>query len=149
MIELGIFVAFLIVGYGIGSFNERRHYKSIQSREEEMRDLMVFATRHAPPASHGTLVIGNAVISIDYFKRFLAFLRGLLGGQIDAYQTLVERSRREAILRMKLQARELGATHVVNVKLETSRVFYDDRRGAGSVEVLAYGTAVLALPSGS
>ncbi|MDG2481554.1 MAG: YbjQ family protein, partial [Alphaproteobacteria bacterium] len=94
-----------------------------------------------PPSAGGSLVSGNAVISIDYFKRFLAYLRGLVGGQIDAYESLVERSRREAVLRMKQQARELGASHIVNVKLETSRVFFDDRR-AGSVEVLAYGTAV-------
>jgi len=142
--ELGIFIALLFVGYIIGTINERRQYASIRRREAEMADLLVFATREAPPSVDGTLVSGNAVISIDYFKRFLAFLRGLMGGQIDAYQSLVERSRREAILRMKQQAAEYGASHIVNVKLQTSRVFYDDRRGAGSVEVLAYGTAVRA-----
>lgn len=145
MEQLVIFVVLLVGGYAIGSFNERRHYASIRRREEEMRGLLLFATRDMPPASEGWLVCGNTVVSIDYFKRFIAGLRQLVGGQIDAYESLVERARREAILRMKSEALARGATHVVNVKLQTARVFYNDRgRSTGSVEVLAYGTAIRA-----
>ncbi len=139
---LVVFVALLVVGYGVGSFNERRHYASIRRREEETRGLMIFAVRDMPGAVEGWLVAGNTVVSIDYFKRFLAGLRRLVGGNIGAYESLVERGRREAILRMKDEARARGATHIINVKLQTSRVFYNDRGGTGSVEVLAYGTAV-------
>lgn len=144
MWEIGVFVVLMIVGYGVGSFNERRHYASIRKREEEMGGLLVFASRDAPPATDGWLVAGNTVVSIDYFKRFLAGLRGLIGGRIDAYESLVERGRRESVLRMKAEALQGGATHIVNVKLQTSRVFYDDRRSTGSIEVLAYGTAIKA-----
>lgn len=143
MTQLIIFVALLVGGYLIGMFNERRHYASIRKREEEMRGLMLFASRDMPAASEGWLVTGNTVVSIDYFKRFITGLRQLVGGQIDAYESLVERARREAILRMKSDALARGATHIVNVKLQTSRVFYNDRgRSTGSVEVLAYGTAI-------
>mgnify|MGYP002628613862 CR=1 FL=1 len=145
MTQLIIFVALLVGGYAIGAFNERRHYASIRRREEEMRGLMLFASRDMPETHEGWLVMGNTVVSIDYFKRFITGLRQLVGGQLDAYESLVERARREAILRMKSDALTRGATHIVNVKLETSRVFYDDRRrSTGSVEVLAYGTAIRA-----
>ncbi len=145
MTQLIIFVALLVGGYLIGTFNERRHYASIRKREEEMRGLMLFASRDMPEASEGWLVTGNTVVSIDYFKRFITGLRKLVGGQIDAYESLVERARREAILRMKSDALARGATHIVNVKLQTSRVFYNDRgNSTGSVEVLAYGTAIRA-----
>lgn len=141
MVDLAIFLALLCLGFFVGRFNERRHFASIVRREEDLRDIRVFATRDAPPCESGALVSGNVVVSIDYFKRLIAFLVGLLGGQIRAYETLVERGRREAILRMKQEAQGRGASDIVNVKLMTSRVFYSDRN-VGSIEVLAYGTAI-------
>lgn len=143
MEQLAIFVALLIAGFAIGALNERRHYASIRRREEEMRSLMIFAGRDMPQAGEGWLVIGSTVVSIDYFKRFIAGLRQLVGGRIDAYESLVGRARREAVLRMKSDARTRGATHIFNVKLQTARVFYSGR-STGSVEVLAYGTAIRA-----
>lgn len=143
MEQLAIVVALLVGGFAIGAFNERRHYASIRRREEEMRSLMIFASRDMPEASEGWLVSGSTVVSIDYFKRFIAGLRQLVGGRIDAYESLVERARHEAVLRMKSDARTRGATHIFNVKLQTARVFHSGR-STGSVEVLAYGTAIQA-----
>ena len=84
---------------------------------------------------------GNVVISVDYFKRFVAGLRNLVGGRITTYETLLDRARREAILRMKEQAHGLGGYIVFNVKLETASISKGRKNTVGSVEVLAYGTA--------
>jgi uncharacterized protein YbjQ (UPF0145 family) len=95
------------------------------------------------------LVTGNVVISVDYFKRFLAGLRGIIGGRVKTYETLLDRSRREAVLRLKESAKRDGYKAVVNVRLETSRLASggrDGKRTAG-VEVLAFGTG-LALSQG-
>jgi uncharacterized protein YbjQ (UPF0145 family) len=83
------------------------------------------------------------VISIDYFKRISAALRSLLGGRVTAYESLLERARREAILRMKQRAFDSGASHVINVKLETTSISKGYRKQVGSVEVYAYGTALI------
>jgi uncharacterized protein YbjQ (UPF0145 family) len=81
------------------------------------------------------------VISVDYFKRFLASLRNIFGGRISSYETLVDRARREAILRMKASCP--GATQIINVRLETSSLSKNTRKGSiGSIEVFAYGTAI-------
>ena len=53
------------------------------------------------PILRTRLVQGSAVISIDYFKRMLAALRNIVGGEVKSYETLVDRARREATLRMK------------------------------------------------
>jgi uncharacterized protein YbjQ (UPF0145 family) len=146
-LNVGIFLALLVLGFGVGRVAEQRHYRSIRRREEALRELLVFSARQLPADqtfSDSSLVMGNAVISADYFKRFVANLRKLLGGRLHAYESLVERARREAILRMKEEAQERGAAMVFNVKLETSRVFKGRRRSVLSVEVLAYGTAVAA-----
>jgi uncharacterized protein YbjQ (UPF0145 family) len=87
------------------------------------------------------LVNGNVVISVDYFKRFVAGLRNLVGGRVTPYETLIDRARREAILRMKEEAKACGAKMIVNVKYEMCSIYKGRRNKIGSVEALAYGTA--------
>jgi uncharacterized protein YbjQ (UPF0145 family) len=115
-------------------------------REQKLRNLLCFSAR-TPPADlapvDSRLVDGNVVISIDYFKLIAASLRSLIGGRVTAYETLVERARREAILRMKQSASDMGATHIFNVKLETASIYKGQQNHIGSVEVYAYGTALI------
>lgn len=147
MIELGIFLTLLVVGYAFGRTAERRHYKSIFQREAAFRRIPVFATRHLPEDLdrdvRTTLVMGSVVISVDYFKRFLAGLRMLVGGRMTAYESLIDRARREAVLRMQDQARRKGAKSVFNIKFETASISKGAKDTVGSIEVLAYGTAVI------
>ena len=93
------------------------------------------------------LVAGNVVVSIDYFKQVAAGLRSLIGGRVSAYETLLERARREAILRMKEDAINKGADAVFNVKLETSSITKGRRQQIGCVEIYAYGTAIITQPA--
>ena len=74
----------------------------------------------------------------------VASLKGLVGGQLKSYEPLMERARREAVLRMKEQAITQGFSAVVNVRLETSRLAsaHSGGEGTSGVEVLAFGTAV-------
>jgi uncharacterized protein YbjQ (UPF0145 family) len=90
------------------------------------------------------MVTGSIVISLDYFKRVIATLKGLVGGRIKTYEPLLERARREAILRMTEEAQAQGYDAVFNVRLETSRLANarGDGKGTAGVEMLAFGTAV-------
>jgi uncharacterized protein YbjQ (UPF0145 family) len=146
-IRLGFPFALLTVTYLIGSTLERSHQRSLRRRELRSRNLPVVTFETLPSDWHvedATLVTGSVVISIDYFKRFLAGLRGLVGGRVASYESLLDRARREALLRLKEAAFEGGYRAVVNVRLETSRVASSNRRGEGTsgVEVLAFGTAL-------
>jgi len=149
MYDLIILIALLAVGYVVGRSAEKRHYRSIIAREEELRGLAAVPMKSLPsmdPPPRTTLVAGNVVVSVDYFKRFVAGLRNLVGGRVVAYETLVDRARREAILRMKADAKRCGAQMVFNVKIETASISKGRKNTIGSVEVLAYGTALV--PSG-
>jgi uncharacterized protein YbjQ (UPF0145 family) len=146
MYDLIIFVTLLALGYGFGRYAETRHYRSIIQREKALNRLPAIALRMPPVVSAAQktqLVMGNVVISVDYFKRFLSGLRNLVGGRMMSYESLLDRARREAVLRMKEQADALGAKMVFNIKLETSSISRGRRNGIGSVEVLAYGTAII------
>ena len=146
-IKLGFPLLLLFGTYLIGSAVEKSHYREIRMRELRSRKFPTVNFR-TPPKSwqivDGEMVAGNVVISIDYFKRFLAGLRMLFGGNVTAYESLLDRGRREAILRMKEDAFKRGYNAVINVRIETSRLASSNRKGEGTagVEILAFGTAV-------
>lgn len=147
LFQIGLAVAFLFLGFVFGQIAESRHYASIRKREDSLGGIMVFGAKFPDEqmaANDAGLVTGSAVISIDYFKRFVTGLRAIIGGRVRSYETLVDRARREAILRMKQQADERGANMVFNIKIETASISKGAGKSIGSVEVLAYGTAVIA-----
>ncbi len=147
MEQLIIFVVLITLGYTAGTIAEKRHYKSIKSREKAYlkRPTINFGKKVRPKreVQEAHLVYGNAVISVDYFKRFLASLRNIFGGNVKSYESLVDRARREAVLRM--QAMAGGADIILNVRIETSTIGQsaNRRKSLGSIEALAYGTAVV------
>ena len=146
MIELILFFVLLITGYVVGQSLEKAHYRSIKEREQVLNKLPAIATRKLPvelEPCDTQLVCGNVVISVDYFKKFVAALRILVGGRVISFESLIDRARREALLRMKAQAQALDADYVFNIKMETSSISKGQRDTVGSVEVLAYGTAVI------
>jgi uncharacterized protein YbjQ (UPF0145 family) len=146
MFELTSFLVLLALGYGFGRRAERLHYASILEREEQLRGLMLIQSRTPPPmdpAPRSVLVGGNVVISVDFFKVFGAGLRSLIGGRLVSYESLIDRARREAVLRMKAEALGLGATMVVNVKFEAAPLYKGQRNTVQSVEAFVYGTALI------
>ncbi len=155
---LQIFVAglFLVVAFLIGEVIERRHLKSIRKREQRWRRLpaVTLETLPDPPGwstENSGLVTGHVVVSVDHFKRFVAGLRTIFGGRVRSYESLMDRARREAVLRAKKQAVERGYHAVVNLRLETSRLANARRNGKGTagVEVLAFGTGIKLAKNGA
>lgn len=145
-IELLFLLTLVGIGYVFGRVAEARHYRSIMARERQLADILLFTAKRAPPEvtdMDTLLVSGSAVISSDYFKWFVAGLRKLVGGRFRVYETLLDRARREAILRVKQQARELGGKAIFNVKLESFNVTMGARGGMVAVEILAYGTVLM------
>ncbi len=142
LINLGVPLLLLVVGYLAGRVIERRHYASIRLRERSLRSIVALNTRYIPEgvvAHSATVVSGNVVVSSDYFKTFVAGFRNLFGGRFRGYETLLERARREAMLRMKLRAKQAGSNLIIGVRFHTTTVSGSQ---TPSVEVMAYGTAL-------
>lgn len=145
--NIGLPILTLLFAYFIGSLLERRHFARIRKREDEYFGFPVVTFDRMPSdwdAASSRLVSGSIVISLDYFKRVIAGLRALVGGRIKTYEPLLERARREALLRMIEAARQDGYDGIFNVRLETSRLANasGDGKGTAGVEMLAFGTAV-------
>ena len=146
--EIIVLIVLLALGYFFGQHAEKKHFKSIIARENSSIKLPV-VTMKTPPAIRqheltAELVTGNAVVSIDFFKKFVASLKMLFGGKVTQYESLLDRARREALLRMKEQAELKNAFVVMNTRVETASISKNSKRhnSVGAVEVLAYGTAI-------
>lgn len=144
MEQLIIFIILIMLGYIFGRMAESKHYRSIEEREQfwMTRPASTYKTvsDSGRKIRKSELVCGNVVISVDYFKRIVAGLRNLFGGEVRAYETLLDRARREAILRLHESSGD--ADEIINLRLETSSIYKGKGKQVGSVEVLAYGTAV-------
>ena len=100
------------------------------------------AKTRIPEADRAKLFVGSVVVSSDYFKTFVAGWMNIFGGRISVFESLVDRGRREAMLRMKEDAMKWGARQIVNVRLETAELSGRNNSGVVSIEVIAYGTGV-------
>ena len=149
----------LLGAWVTGSLIERRHLENLLLLESGSRDVLAVTIEDIPAdwdVESCELVMGNVVISLDYFKRFAAGIRGIFGGNIRAYEPLLERGRREALIRMKGVAHARGFDTIINVRIETSTLARGraDGKGNAGVEILAFGTAIAvankhrALPAG-
>lgn len=147
LILLAIYVVPIVgtIFFGfIGSYVERKHFADIRTREALTASLPIIPSRTLETdrvVIDARLVFAAAVISQDHFKRFLANLRNVFGGRIRSYETLMDRARREALLRLKEECP--GASLIANLRLETCAISKSrGNRGVVAVEVIAYGTAI-------
>lgn len=172
VVSLVVFGIMLLVGLLVGGTTERRHFQDLADREARIQlkrwtqsrkfinplistaprefnrvqqDRLEDAGRQPPtrisvrPAS---IVMSEVTVASDYLKTFTAKLRNLVGGEVRSFESLMERARREAILRLVEQAEQGGYNALCNVRLDTVDIGGNiGKRGAAMVSIVATATA--------
>lgn len=140
LITWGIWLAFLAASYLIGTYREKAHFARIVEREKALVGLPALSMKQAEerPVIKSELVMGNVVVAGDYFKQLVAGLASIFGMRISVAEAMMDRARREAVLRMKEKA--AGASAILNVRVESTKI--GERNQITGVEALAFGTAV-------
>lgn len=145
LINYGPFVFLFAAGWFFGSRHERQHLAQLTVAEKALGDITVSSERLYRPklaaGSEGELVLGSVVIAQDYFKMIIARVLSVFGKNLTTYETLLDRARREAIVRMRTEAKAKGYTHVYGLRLEVTSV----NQLGSMVEAIAYGTAVISI----
>lgn len=72
--------------------------------------------------------------------KFVAGIQSMVGGEVSAFTSEIEKARIEALERMTGKARRLGANAVIGLDMETSDILQ------GTVLISATGTAVVIEP---
>lgn len=82
------------------------------------------------------LVKGSTIQSKNLGKDIATGFKTLVGGELTAYNAMMNEARALATKRMVQEAEELGADAIVNIRYASSAIMQ------GAAEVIAYGTAV-------
>lgn len=138
LIKVGIFIVLFSVGWAVGRYTEQKHLSELEIQEKRLAYIGTDTNHFKTSEFHGQLVNSNVVISHDYFKFVIASIQNFFGGRLTSYESIVDRARREAVVRLKNEAEKIGATHIMGLRLSTTELGMQ----GGMVEVFAYGTAV-------
>ncbi|MDR0555038.1 MAG: YbjQ family protein [Treponema sp.] len=82
------------------------------------------------------LVKGSTIQSKNLGKDITQAIKSLLGGELKAYNEMMNEARALATKRMVEEAEKLGADGIVNIRYASSSIMQN------AAEVIAYGTAV-------
>ncbi len=82
------------------------------------------------------IVKGSTIQTKNIGRDITQGFKTLVGGELSAYNEMMNEARALATKRMCQEAEELGADAVVNVRYASSAIMQ------GAAEVIAYGTAV-------
>ena len=83
-----------------------------------------------------SIVKGSTIQSKHIGKDITQSFKTLVGGELTAYNEMMNEARALATKRMAAEAEGLGADAIVNIRYASSAVMQ------GAAEVIAYGTAV-------
>jgi uncharacterized protein YbjQ (UPF0145 family) len=86
------------------------------------------------------LVKGSTIQSKNVGRDITQAFKTLVGGELTAYNQMMNEARALATKRMVQEAEVLGADAIVNIRYSSSAVMQ------GAAEVIVYGTAVSFLP---
>lgn len=137
LIKSLVWLVLVAIGWYFGIRAERGHLKSLIIDEQKYQHIQVSSERFYEPkgVNESILVVGSVVIAQDKFKQAVAAILSLFGKNLTVYETLLDRARREAVLRAKRQANDAGCHALYGLRFEMTEV-------QGGVEILAYGVAV-------
>lgn len=128
------------VGWLIATLFEYRHFHHIRKREKKLKHITLTTTKK--PANvdvEVALITGSVMVSHDFFRTLIIMIRKIIGGNVELYERLTARGRREAILRLKAEAQLRGIDHVINLRLNTVRL---SARFLSGIAVTVSGTGV-------
>ena len=120
--DILLLLILLAITYTTGCIVEKNHYNKIKKRE-----IALFRQPHVNFGAKNW--------------NFVANLKSIFGGRLTTFESVLDRGRREAILRMREKARY--ANFIINTRIES--VMLNDVYGKESVPqcaIIAYGTAV-------
>ena len=145
MPQLIFFLILISLGFFIGGWSERRHYRRLEAREQATRGFVATQVKSflqpSPQGKPPLLIVSEVVIASDYFKTFAAGLRNLFGGEVKSFERMLDRARREALLRLVEQAQSHGYNAICNLRMNTASVGGMSRKANAMASIIAWATA--------
>lgn len=149
--EFLIFLVVVFLGLFFGKRAEKKHYTSIQERELKYKKIIVLSDKDLKSVKNGieewALIHEGTVVALDAFKKLMASFVNLFWWRMKAYESLVDRARREAVLKVKQKAFDLWCNTIINLRIETSSISKSAKKSVWAVEAIAYATWIKVIQS--
>lgn len=136
--KIAITLILFCIGWAFGRHIEQKHLRELEQNEKKLAHIRIDTNKFQTSEHVSQFVSSNVVISHDYFKYIIANIQNFFGGRLTTYESVVDRARREAIVRLKREADKIGSTHIMGLRFSTTEMGMQ----GGMVEVFAYGTAI-------
>ena len=147
IVNVGLPLLLLVTGIVTNIMVNRNRARFLAVEEAKYRGrIELLNTKRFPDdlvCEKAVLVTGSVVVANNYFVAFASSWKNLFGGELRGYTKLCENARRIAIVRLLEDADRYGADKVYNLRIETAMIQGQQRKVAGGVELIAYGTAVV------
>ena len=121
--------------------NEKRGGKMLQSDKH----LSTSSPMTSMSADSSTLLHVSICVGPSWGQIFFMWFKSLFGGRLHSYDVVLDYGRREVLLRLNQQAKALGCSSMVNIRIETSTVSFarnNNSTKTSSVEFLAFATGL-------
>ena len=121
--------------------NEKQQGNMLQSDQHlSTQSLMTTMAAESSTLLHVSICVGPSVGQI-----FFMWFKSVFGGRLHSYDVVLDYGRREALLRLNQQAKSLGCSSIVNIRIETSTVSFakNSKNSRSSVEFLAFATGIV------
>lgn len=115
----------LLIWWAVGRSVEKRHLASLALRESALSGILLDTRRtpaDADPSFVPKLVTAEVAMASDGFKTWAFGLRNLFGGESRSFTVLYDRARREASVRLREAARNLGADVICNLRFDSADI---------------------------
>ena len=142
MSDLIVFAGIATAIYFIGRARRKSRLRTLETMEAEIKKFPVlsYMPRGQFQLEEQKLVIGSAVVGLNWSSRLIVFIRTLIGGNLPGYERLIDEARRTAIVRMVKSAPESDL--FVNCRFENAQLASGNQYDHGYVEIVAYATAL-------
>ena len=120
--------------------NEKQQGIMLQSDQHlSTQSLMTTMAAESSTLLHVSICVGPSMGQI-----FFMWFKSIFGGRLHSYDVVLDYGRREALLRLNQQAKNLGCSSMVNIRIETSTVSFakNSKGNTSSVEFLAFATGI-------
>ena len=145
-------IVFPTLSWAIGNWSQNRLMSAlldIETRGGKMLQSDMHLSTSSPmtsmSADSSTLLHVSICVGPSWGQIFFMWFKSLFGGRLHSYDVVLDYGRREVLLRLNQQAKALGCSSMVNIRIETSTVSFarnNNSSKTSSVEFLAFATGL-------
>lgn len=132
----------LLFSWIFGNIYQKKKQEELEVRVESFGTDNL-TTLKSPPTqvSASGLLTANIIMSVSWWQKLVGGIKTIFGGQVQTWDGILAWARKEAMQRLREQAKAEGFDNVINVRLETSEIQSSKGRNT-AIEILAYGTGI-------